>query len=120
MSYTQDQINAMSVDQMKAALLAGDTVVSAPISAAIAPTPTVAAAPAAQDDPASTLPTITTDDIKSVVLAVLESQQPKAVSFTEGFLEKHQVSPQVAAAIAVSGIGGLVEIIKAILPMFIK
>ena len=88
--YTQAQINAMTTEQLKAALAA------------------------TQGGNSTTI-----DDLKRVlkneVTAVLVSQQPVALSFTESFLEKHQVSPQIAAAIAIGTIGGIIDIIKALL-----
>ena len=100
--YTQDQINSMSQDQLKAALSSLQGMGSS------------------TNDTSAATPTDLKTFIQQEIAAALDNQQPKAVSFTENFLEKHQVSPQVAAAIAVGAIGGVVEIIKALLPILFK
>ena len=101
--YTQDQINSMSQDQLKAALSALQGIGTSNTN-----------------DTSASTPTDLKTFVRQEIAAALDNQQPKAVSFTEGFLEKHQVSPQVAAAIAVGAIGGVVEIIKALLPILFK
>lgn len=101
----------MTTDQLKAALA---------VTLGVTP----AASVAIGESTAPTTTPTTLDDLKTVirdeVAAAIVSQQPRAISFTETFLEKNQVSPQVAAAIAVGAIGGIVEIIKALLPIIFK
>lgn len=103
--YTDQQIANMNQEQLKAAILQlqGGA---------------VQVASATEQKP------VTMSDVKKVIAEtvanVIVAQQPKAVSFTESFLEKHQISPQVAGVIAVSAIGSVVEIIKALLQILVK
>jgi hypothetical protein len=109
--YTQAQINAMNTEQLRAALAA---TLREPATASAAAGQAIITANA----------TMTSDDLKRVlqneVTAAIVRQQPVALAFTESFLEKHQVSPQIAAAIAIGAIGGIVEIIKALLPILFQ
>lgn len=115
--YTQEQINAMSVDQMKAALLQ-------PVQTVQQAQPTQVQQADVSTQQAAQQSTPSVDDFKAIVRAeisaALDAEQAPAISFTEAFLEKHHVSPAVASGIAVGAIGGIVEIIKALLPILFK
>lgn len=88
--YTKEEINQMSVEEARAALWAAQLSVKAGECAA------------------------------EPLMDVLQAEQGPVTSFTKNFLIKHQVSPQIAGAIAVSAIGGFLEIMKALLLLLLR
>ena len=88
--YTKEEINQMSVEEAKAALWAAQ------------------------------LSTKTGGCASEQLIDVLQTEQGPVTSFTKNFLIKHQVSPQIAGAIAVSAIGGFLEIMKALLLLLLR